>query len=213
MKWGRLVVLLGAMTLWPSGAYAASGFWAWLEELSGPGPFHGFVLAAPVFCMNGDERVSCWKGLDHPPNRLLFVSVGRLGSGDNLRFKDLPDTPENRLEVNVLQISGVYMFRVHTAVDVGLGVGAMWVSGKDLDTQGRLTLIPVSAAVRPFAFKWPKSPWAHIMRAEVETSWVTRGFNAKQFGVPASSFSTGPEFLTRAAVVIDFSALWQNWPK
>jgi hypothetical protein len=37
------------------------------------------------------------------------------------------------------------------------------------------------------------------------------GFTAEQFGTPASSFKTGPEFLTRAAVVIDLGVFVWGW--
>ena len=37
----RLLLMLIAVLLWPTQAHAARGFWGWLEELSGPGPFKG----------------------------------------------------------------------------------------------------------------------------------------------------------------------------
>src|SRR5882672_10009357 len=165
MKWGRLVVLLGVITLWPSGAYAASGFWAWLEELSGPGPFHGWVLAAPVLCTNDDVLVSCQaRSESHRPKRLLVVSIGGLGSGDNLRFKDEANTPDRR-EVNVLQVSGTYMFRLHPTVDVGFGAGALRFSGHGFDPLWRFTLIPASVSARPLALvkQWQYKWWAYVV--------------------------------------------------
>src|SRR3954468_2909780 len=95
----RVVVLLALLTLWPSAAFAAKGWWGWLEELSGPGPFPGPGGAAPVFCMKESEHVGCWRGVDPAPNLRLLVGVARRGSGHNLRFKALPDTPDNRREV------------------------------------------------------------------------------------------------------------------
>jgi hypothetical protein len=219
MKWGRLVVLLGVITLWPGTAFAAAGWWAWLEELSGPGPFRGLVIAAPVLCFRDGKVVSCFlpvpknateeEAAKYRPKRLLFVSVGSLGSSDHLRFKDLPDTPENRREVNVLQVSGTYVYRLHPAVDVGFGAGTMRFSGEGFRSLWRFTLIPATASVRPFALvkQWQDNRWAQVVRGEIETSFVTSGFTAAQFGNSASTFSTGAEFLTRAAVVIDFGAL------
>jgi len=206
------MVLLALLTLWPSAAFAAKGWWGWLEELSGPGPFQGPGVAVPVFCMKDSEHVSCWRGVDPAPNRRLLVGVARLGSGHNLRFKDLPDTPDNRREVKVLQISGVYMFRVLAAVDVGFGAGTMRFSGAGFEPLWRFTLIPGSVSVHPFAFidGWKKNPWAHVVRAEIETSFVTQGLKASQFGTPASSFSVGPESVARAAIVVDFSTLWEK---
>jgi hypothetical protein len=207
MNCRRLGILVVALTLWPTGAYAARGWFAWLEELSGPGPFHGWVLAAPVLCTNDSGITSC--APRSGVKRLVFVSVGRLGSGDNLRFKDLPDTPENRREVHVLQVSGSYMFRLHPAVDVGVGAGTMRFSGEGFEPLWRFTLVPATVGVRPFALiaEWKDSRWAHLVRGEIETSLVVRGFTASQFGTPASTFSAGPEFLTRAAVVLDLGPL------
>jgi len=220
MRWGRLVVLLGIITLWPSAAYA--GFWAWLEELSGPGPFYGYVLSSPILCVRDGQLVPCWKSVPpkiseeearkYRPKRLVYLSVGRLGSGDNLRFKDLPDTPENRSEVNVLQVSGLYMFRLHPALDAGFGAGTLRFSGEnddDFKPVWRFALIPVSVSVRPLSLvpQWKDRWFAYLVRGEFETSFVTSGFTAKQFGNSTSSFSSGAEFLTRAAVVIDLGSI------
>jgi hypothetical protein len=212
MKWGRLVVLLGVITLWPSASYAASGFWAWLEELSGPGPFHGWGVSGPVFCTRDGHVVTCRsRGPSEYPKRLIFVSVGRLGSDDNVRFKDEADTPDRR-EVHVLQLSGAYMFRLHPAVDAGLGAGTMRFSGDGFNPVWRLTLIPATASVRPLALvkDWQYKWWAYLLRGDIETSWVTSGFTAEQFGNSTSKFSTGREFLTRVGIAVDFTqVLWK----
>jgi hypothetical protein len=222
----RVVVLLGVLLLWPNAAFAAKGWWGWLEELSGPGPFRGYVVSFPVLCVRDGELIPCYKEL--PPNstaedaakfrpkRMIYVSVGSLGSDNHLRFKDLPDTPENRREVNVLQVSGLYMFRLHPAVDVGAGAGTMRLSGMshdDFDPIWRFTLVPATVAVRPFALvnQWKDNRWAGLVRGELETSFVTQGFTAEEFGAPASTFKTGPEFLTRAAVVIDLGVFVWGW--
>jgi hypothetical protein len=219
----RVVVLLALLTLWPSAAFAAKGWWGWLEELSGPGPFRGFVVSVPLICVSDGEVVPCSQKIrtrvpepepeKRRPKRMIMVSVGSLGSDDHLRFKDLPDTPENRREVNVLQVSGLYMFRLHPAVDVGAGAGTMRLSGDGFDPIWRFTLVPANVAVRPFALvnQWKDSKWAGIIRGELETSFVTEGFTAEQFGTPASTFRTGPEFLTRAAVVIDVGVFVWGW--
>jgi hypothetical protein len=207
MNGRRLGFLVIVLALWPTGAYAAAGWWAWLEELSGPGPFHGLALGAPVLCTGTSGLVLCKPG--NEVKRLVFVTVSTVSSGHNLRFKDLPDTPDNRREVHALQVSGAYMFRLHPAIDVGFGAGTMRFSGDGFEALWRLTLVPATAALRPFTLigKWEKSPWAQVVRGEFETSFVTPGFNASQFGTPASTFSVGPEFLTRVAVVIDFGPL------
>ena len=145
MRWGRIVMLLTAATLWPSAAFASRGWLAWLEELSGPGPFSGIVVSAPVLCPH-DGKVGFCTDLS-TRKHLIVVSFGRLGSGDNLRFKDLPDTTENRREVNVLQISGVYTFRMG-ALDLGAGGELLKFSGDGFDSVYRFGSIPASLSLR-----------------------------------------------------------------
>jgi hypothetical protein len=219
MKRARVFVLLGMIVAWPSAAYAAAGFWAWLEELSGPGPFHGFVVSAPVLCERDGKLVKCWQPIskDTPeteaqrlrPERLLVLSVGRLGSGDNVRFKD--EEPLDTREVNVLQTSWLYMFRLHPSLDAGVGAGVMRFSGHGFDPFLRFTLVPASLSFRPLALTSQKNRWfAHFIRLDLETSFVTEGFTAAQFGSSTSKFAVGPEFLTRAAFVFDLGSIVWN---
>ena len=219
MKWGRLVVLLGVITLWPNSAYA--GFWAWLEELSGPGPFDGFVLSGPVLCERDGKLVKCWPKIpegtteaeaaaNYRPKRMVVLSVGFLDSGDRVRFKD--EEPPDRREVNVVQVSGLYMFRLHRALDAGMGAGFMRFYGEGFDSLTRFTLVPASLSFRPLAVGgklknlWPSS----FVRLELETSFVTEGFTAAQFGSSTSKFSVGRDLLTRAALVFDLGSIVWN---
>jgi hypothetical protein len=201
----RVVVLLALLTLWPSAAFAAKGWWGWLEELSGPGPFRGYGIAMPVVCTRDGDVVSCWSR-QNPPKRLVVADVGRLGSGSNLRFKDLPDTPENRREVRALLMSGMYMFRLHPAVDVGFGAGTARFSGDDLMSVWRFTL-PVGATVRPLAFvpQWEKKRWASLLQGQFEEILIAPGIKGSDFG-STSTFSTGPEWRPRLTVGIDVGA-------
>jgi hypothetical protein len=219
MKWGRLVVLLGVITLWPNAAYA--GFWAWLEELSGPGPFDGLVLSGPVLCERDGKLVKCWpkipggiseaEAATYRPKRMVVLSVGFLDSGDRVRFKDEEQTPDRR-EVNVVQVSGLYMFRLHRALDAGMGAGFMRFSGEGFDPLTRFTLVPASLSFRPLSVSDKlKDRWfSYFVRLELETSFVTEGFTAAQFGNSTSKFSVGRELLTRAALVFDFGSIVWN---
>lgn len=208
-----VIVLATALTLWPGVAYAGDwDFWAWLEQLSGPGPFHGWVVSAPLFCVNDQAVVPC-SGLRSAGHQRVVLTIGRFSSGDHLRFKDLPDTPENRESVHVLVIGGTYMFRVHPAVEVGPGVGLMHFSGNGFDGFNRLTLTPVKVSVMPLRFvpAWKGRRWSEVLRLEVEDMLVTKGFKGADFGNTSTGFSAGREFLTRAGLVVDVGALfWRD---
>ena len=53
----RLPLLIMIVVLmWPTPAHAARGFWGWLEELSGPGPFKGWGYIQPVACVDRETN-------------------------------------------------------------------------------------------------------------------------------------------------------------
>jgi len=127
-----------------------------------------------------------------------------------VRFKDLPgEAPLNRAPVHLKAVSALYLFRVHPAVDVGPGIGFMRLSGDGFEAFNRFTFTPASVSVSPFAFvpAWGHNRYAHIVRVEIDTSFVPQGFKGSDFGNAQTTFDSGPEFLTRAAFVIDLSVL------
>jgi hypothetical protein len=51
-----LFALAGVLVGRPQEAWAKQDWWGWLEEFSGPGPFHGFELSAEIMCINLAQR-------------------------------------------------------------------------------------------------------------------------------------------------------------
>ena len=215
MRNARLLIIVALFALWPSDAHAGRGFWGWLEELSGPGPFKGNapVLSVPITCVRDDhlKLMNCYSRSDKHIRQILAVKYGSFASDDDQpRFKDLPATDADNLgEVHVQALSALYLFRVHPAVDVGPGAGFLRLSGSGFGAFYKLTLTPVNVSVSPFALKpsWHYNKYAHILRIEVDTSFVPQGFKGRDFGNDRTRFDSGPEFLTRIATVIDLSAL------
>ena len=227
MRTARLLVFVLAAALCP--AVAQANIWSWLEELSGPGPFHGGVIWVPVACRDkgpendqplqwhpclvrvttrAEEQIRSTKPLPVP---LIFaVKAGWLRSDPGPRFKDLPATdPDNQGRVSVVPVSGLFLFRVHRALDLGGGAGLLRVSGEGFDPLYRMSLIPLSGSITPLAFnpEWQDHRWAYILRAEIETSYYFKGFKGTDFNNTRTSFKSGPEFLTRVGFVIDAGAL------
>jgi hypothetical protein len=208
MRHVRLVVVVAALTLWPGVAHAS--WWSWLEELSGPGPFTGTfpTFSVPLACFADGKRVPCWN--PQPVKQTIAVAVSRFNSDGRRRFKDLPaDDPGNTDDVNVVPLSGLYLFRPHRAVDVGPGIGVMFFSGSGFDTFARFVVTPINASIRPLVFfnKLRGYAWARVIRLEVDSSFVTKGFKGTDFGNTRTKFESGPEFLTRTGLVIDFGGL------
>jgi hypothetical protein len=210
MKNARLLVLVTAMALWPGAAHAMN-WWVWLEELSGPGPFTGATFLAPLICFEDGEQVSCGRAT-RERGQTLVARTGRFTSGNRPRFQDLPrDDEDNRGAVYVVPISGLYLFRVHRSVDVGLGAGLMRFSGDRFDAFYRFTLTPAHASLRPLLL-WKTNRWTRLLRIEVDSTFVTKGFRGTDFGNTRTTFRSEPEFLTSAGVIIDVGAFFFATP-
>jgi hypothetical protein len=228
VRTARLLLFVVVLAGCPSTAHA--DFLSWLEELSGPGPFRGDMLWVPVACRDrapalvDTDEPSRWHAClvrvttdkeqkskqKQPVPLLVAVKFGWFRSNNGPRFKDLPATdPDNQGRVSVLPVSGLFLLRLHRAVDVGAGAGFLRVSGKGFDPLYRLSLTPISASVTPLALNcaWQEKRWAYIIRAEFETSYIRGGFKGTDFNNTRTSFKSGPEVLTRVGFAIDTGAL------
>lgn len=117
----RSLLMMTAVLLWPSDAHAARGFWGWLEELSGPGPFRGETISLTVACVL-DETNGVQRCPTKPSKirRTVVVRIGVFDSDDGPRFNDLPATDiENQGRVRLWSVTGLYLFRVHRSLDIG----------------------------------------------------------------------------------------------
>jgi len=205
---GRLLGFAVVAVLWAVPAQAS--IFSWLEELSGPGPFHGDILSATVLCNEG----GIWK-LCAVPNRdavrqTIAFKIGRYESKEGPRFKDLPlSATDNAAQVIAVPLSVFWQFRLHRSLDVGPGVGFLRLAGRGFDAVYKLSLTPVSASFTPFALnpEWAKSEWAHIVRVELDTSYFPQGFKGTDFNNSQTTFDSGPEFLTRTGIVFDVTAI------
>jgi hypothetical protein len=205
------LLVMSVVLLWPGHAHAAS-FWGWLEELSGPGPFRGWGHTQPVACLDReDNRLEwCWQTKEEKDAskipQTLKVSIGVFNSDDGPRFNDLPETDvDNRGRVRLVFVTGLYVFRLGP-LDIGPGAGFMRLSGAGFDPFYKLVLTPINASFAPFAFK-SKSGRARFLRLELDQSFVPQGFTGSDFNNSRTTFDSGPEFITRAAIVVDLGAL------
>lgn len=209
MRNARYVLLAVLIVMWPATAHA--GFWAWLEELSGPGPFKGDVFTATVLCIGADGERKLCAAPGESTRRMVALRVAWFNSDpDKPRFKDLPAADaDNRGKVSVLPVTALYLFHLRPWLDAGGGAGFMRVSGDGFSSFYRLMLTPVSVTLTPFAIneKWQKSQWSQVLRLELDTSYIPQGFKGADFQNSRTSFDSGAEFLTRAATIVDLGAL------
>lgn len=211
----RVVALIVTVVLasWP--ARAEASFLSWLEELSGPGPFHGVMVMVPVKCIRGDARSGCGSG-DSLTEATLGLRIGAFRSDpDRPRFQDLDEkADDNRGAVSVVPVSLLYVAHLHRSLEVGAGAGFMRVSGSGFDAFYRVTVTPVSAAFAPAALHpaWSRSPWSRFVRLEADITGVPQGFRGRDFGNARTRYDSGFEFLGRYGVLLDLSAFFGGRP-
>src|SRR5262245_18469917 len=89
----KLLVLMAVFAVLPRAAQAQGGFLDFMENLSGPGPSHGFTTTWRGFCVDENNKViPC---LDDSRSGIKGVmrfetSLPYLTTGDNQRFADTP---------------------------------------------------------------------------------------------------------------------------
>lgn len=217
MTRARVLAVLVVIVLWPTPAHAARGFWAWLEELSGPGPFDGPMYAMPVKCWQGSRSVKChpFRGHDVDAvrndniNRTIELSGGVLWSGDHPRFKDRDaialEADTNNRNVIVIPINGVLRFRPYAWLDVGPGVGVLMFFGDGVKAKPRLVLLG-NATWKPFLWKSKRndsySRLERMLGLELQASYITKGVTAADFGSTSSSYTPRREL--RGSIGLSF---------
>lgn len=220
MKQMRVLIVMLVVGLWPATAHAARGWWGWLEELSGPGFFDGYVFSTEVRCWKKDgSHIPCSpfgkKGLTNDRKerfaRYFEISAGALTSRDRPRFKDLvtslKDTPANHRSVWVVPVSGAYMFRLHRSIDLGSGAGVLVFAGKDVEAHARLVLIPVTGSWKFLLTKdgWPNTWLSRAIGLDFHVNYITKGFTGRDFGDTVTTFKSVPEFKVLAGISVDLS--------
>lgn len=201
----RLFLLMAVVVLWP--AVSDASLLSWLEQLSGPGPFHGVVVSSTVLCGPDTKALRPCLVQTTKTRQTVVVKLGRFRSVDGPRFKDLPSTDaDNQGVVHAVPVSGYWLFRVG-AFDIGPGAGFLRLSGPGFDPVYKLSLTPLSMSFSPLVLRWRNNPWARVVRLELDTSYFPQGFKGTDFNNTRTSFDSGSEFLTRAGVVVDFGAI------
>ena len=161
MKKTRLIFLIGLLALSPSRA-DAKGWWGWLEELSGPGPFKGtppLDLSVTLFCHKVDEQNAlrwCLRPgdlkknpfadfLTPPPVSAKSNLSEKITQGIDVRYFHLSsdadkslfpaDSPQDKRAVIVNIVEVLYFLRPYRALDVGVGAGWINLSGDSLTAE------------------------------------------------------------------------------
>ena len=204
--------VLLALTARP--ASAGLGDWlGWLEELSGPGPFHGPTVSIDrLACWSspaeggpvervpfGDRTDPCRNGSDRDRRQVrayLSVELARFRSARNVLA---PEPEADDAQVGLTRINALVFARVVQGVEVGGGLGINRFSGEGAAGQDfgftRLTL-PLRVRVRPGMWVAPESRWSRLVHFSVGFDHLPSTFDAADFGQQGSFREEGESLAT-----------------
>jgi hypothetical protein len=213
----------------PSVAHAQDdSWWAWIERLSGPGPFTTKWSDIPVswevrlFCdskkmqalrfvtdrydVDGTRRPCLSNTAD--VNAYVAIRYQSASSGkDDILFGET--TPR---QIGWRSLDGFVRYRVQPAFDIGAGAGFIWLTDKTNDqfgTQSRGEIIPLSIILRPAAFFGnPDNKWRRLFGFRLDQAYRFGTITSEQLGGPPGRFETGGEWSFRWALITDFGVLF-----
>jgi hypothetical protein len=225
----RVLVLVALISaLLPTEAAAQRGFREWLEKLSGPGPFVGYVWSLPLYCVPvgppkpGETVEQSQVGLKLPPfitwdcwyehpdrKRVTFVyefTIGDLVSSENTHVYD--PVAGVGTEVRASKWLVAADLRVQRWLDLGLGLGSITFKGDRFDEFSCLVLQPLRVHVRPLALMRydRRGSWREFLTFSVVTNSLATARDS-DFNATKTDFSTGQEFNTSFALTVDLLKL------
>lgn len=211
-------IFLAAMCAlaWPGTARAQSDFIDWLNQFSGPGPFHGHFrsLNSRVLCTTDDggmQHVDWWCGNDTKPaiKWVVAAEVAWPDSDSNPRFADATSEAQNTLPVRLTRVIGTVSYRFHPMVDLGVGVGAFVFSGDGFTNQVHPILSPLTLTFTPLGFlhgEGNAARWGRLIRFKYAERYVLGDIRAQDFNSLKSTYFKSGEWNNNFSVGVDF------WP-
>jgi hypothetical protein len=238
----RLLLVIAMMLVTtvalPARAFASYGWWDWLEQLSGPGPFsNGHVFDVHLACVIDTALISGaagrtqggatgksleWRHIfkDEPgrgdclrnSNAVVsFVEVrgGWVTTPEQAMFSDVRGELVGQVRANLVQ---TYAMREVGAFAFGVGAGLMWFSGDKLDqTPTRLVVTPLTVAFMPLQLVAKNSAKARFIVVRGEGIVPVGRLRATDFNKTSSSkWEAHSELVKSLSVTFDVLALFNE---
>jgi hypothetical protein len=206
-----------AVLLMPSRAAAEGGLWEFLEKLSGPGPFHGFLLDFPVACgVKSSTASGTASGVHclHPslvPTSLrgaglrrvwsAGVYAGRFTTNDNRLSYDNPD---DVVGVNWVKVGvrGTWHLRewldLHSSIDINT-LTTRDPAANNFERIWLTTVAPVGVTLKPFG----RAPGWRWVTFSIRPHLLVDKINATQFGARSEELEKGWEPTLQFGIHID----------
>ena len=192
-------------------ALASDSWWAWLEEFSGPGPFHGKTILA----------TGCWQDKSFRPSPVATDSPSAQQA--NLAPRILPCAYYDHGWYNVDANSTKDFPRLHAGMweigasarlfdwlDLGAGLGRISFHPEGNGDHGKATFTPFRVVLRPLLFIPAERDYRRMLGAVsvfVKETRVQGPITGADFGVPANPFNSDKETKTSWGITFDLTAL------
>ena len=198
------------VALMASAQPAYADLWDWLQELSGPGPFHTGGSILGTVCPGSGPQIRPYEATSNTP--CVFFDFRRFlpSKGDNF---------PTRVEVTAYDTG--LTWEVRRPVEVGIGVGVIVATGNG-KTATRFTLTAPRIAVKPVlllgdlfgkAKYWETHPKARrfgsILKWYARETVITGRLTAQDLGVSPdkSTFNAKNDRVASAGFLIDIGEL------
>jgi hypothetical protein len=204
MRCARLLMLFAIVVASPATANADDGWWAWLEALSGPGPFGGPMGSHPMHCWTKDGKSTNCRGdlslnKTEPIFRTVRLTYGVLSSYSFARQKvgyvaPPAGTPSSNDEpVYAIPIVATFTVRTGRAWEFGTGGGGLFFAGKDVNSNARLVATPITVSWR-FLVRNTKTDTVKRQRWAIQgqTYLIIKGFHGTSFSAVDNGYKTSP---------------------
>ena len=213
----RAIVILATvvmLALCPSIASAESDVLAWLDGLSGPGPFTvkfaGFELNAWCYPLNSGCYVN--DGVDDNKGDAKWLVKFGTSWGSTGSQQLFSDDPLDVRNVKERLITAMVMYRANRVVDAGLGMEIVNFASDEGASFSfwRAGWVPARLSVTPFGLlkasgRWKGAP--RLIHLQAESIWFKDGFTGADFNNTRTKFSVGSEYQTRVSILFDVGAL------
>jgi hypothetical protein len=193
---------------------ARAGYWSWLEEFSGPGPFTSKTppLFATVCKTDRDER-SWTLGVpgtreEGTPRVCVFADFQRMSAPGSRGFP----------EVGLTWFDAGAAYPIANGLfEIGAGLGTMRFTNDETGSATRVVATPIRFVSRPFHFIRHFDPsnrrlarWSNVFKVYFKETAVLGELTAQDFGVtnpqnPAFGFRTNGEMVRSYGLVIDLT--------
>jgi hypothetical protein len=233
----RLCVTLAVCVFiqWAMPTPAHAWIWELLEELSGPGPFHGPAFEWRLVCFSEPDPAR--KDLEETTDEGKLAAARVLQIfGPGCFFKQVPIQNQRRASINLklgllkakkndlqytrdrdkdVKLTTLLpniAWRPTRFFETSMGVGVFWFSGPSFESFHRIFIQPVQADLKPLAaINSARGAdavwWDELLSLRAGLVIVPRGFDATDFGAIPGTFRTSRETLKSAAVFIDLDSV------